>query len=83
MYLLGEPSGCAALAGKFGFEELAEMEIGLVLWRFRFHGVGCLSGLPPLPASHKERRSPFVSLLIKSEGSGKPVQLISTKKFAP
>ena len=40
-------------------------------------------GLLPLPTSHEERRSLFVSLLIKSEGSGKPLQLISTKKFAP
>ena len=36
-----------------------------------------------LPTSHDERRSPFVCLLIMSEGSGKPLQLISTKKFAP
>ena len=40
-------------------------------------------GLSPLPTSHEERRSPFVCLLIMSEGSGKPLQLISTKKFAP
>ena len=39
--------------------------------------------LLPLPTSHEERCSLFVSLLIKSEGSGKPLQLISTKKFAP
>ena len=83
MYLLGEPGGGAALAGEFGFEKATEMEIRLVLWRFCVHGVGRLPGLPPLPASHEERRSPFVSLLIKSEGSGKPVQLISTKKLAP
>jgi hypothetical protein len=31
-------------------------------------------GLSPLPASHKERRSLFVWLLIMSDGSGKPMR---------
>ena len=59
------------------------MEFGIFLWSFRFHGAVRLVEVFTLPASHKERRSPFVLLLINSEGSGKAVQLISTKKFAP
>lgn len=64
VYLLGKPSGSAALAGKFGFEELANVKVVSVLWRVSFHGIGRLVGLPPLSANHEERRSPFVSLLI-------------------
>ena len=74
VYLLGKPSGCAALAGKFGFEKLADVKVVSVLWRVSFHGVGRLIGLPPLSVSHEERRSPFVSLLINLEGSGKPMR---------
>ena len=60
------------------------MEIGWGWCRFHFHGSWRFGGgFPLLPASHEERRSPFVCLLIMSEGSGKPLQLISTKKFAP
>ena len=74
MYLLGKPSGSAALAGKFGFEKLANVEVVSVLWRVSFHGIGRLFGLPPLPASHEERRSPFVSLLINLVGIAKRLE---------
>ena len=74
MHLLGQPCGGAALAGKFGFKALAEMEVGWGWWCFRFHGAGRL-GDDFRPCLHTMKKGAHLSFecLFLLRASGKPV----------